>query len=359
MPRFTSTIVSTRITKLLQLCPQLSLKRPFHPSKFKLYHSSNRQQRANLRFLSSTCVFIPAELEGFNGQKMCLMMGLLYFQKNGGGRIFWSIWMTQVSDWVANCKFCNKNSNGTTNYTKLPSSANVVYRFHLYLGMYLLELYRYLLKFYVNIYFRRQNSFELVNNATHPGLAWEEQRLQWANLPNLYLQLGKSRLSTLVVVTALGGYVAAAQTHGFDVLPMLALWAGVYATAFSANALNQCLEVPYDAQMKRTQQRVLPRGAMSTTHAAIFGVLSGAAGILYCRKLPYLVAKTSKKFLQASPPSISARVLWRPCWAWVTSSSTPPSTPRWSATVSTTRGWAPWSVPCPRWWAGRPAAQGR
>ncbi|KAI8349662.1 protoheme IX farnesyltransferase [Blakeslea trispora] len=47
----------------------------------------------------------------------------------------------------------------------------------------------------------------------------------------------------------------------------------------SANAINQWIEIPYDAQMLRTRNRVLGRRALSPVHAFGFGVGTGLAGV--------------------------------------------------------------------------------
>jgi len=52
------------------------------------------------------------------------------------------------------------------------------------------------------------------------------------------------------------------------------LWTtvGTALCSASANSINQLVEVPYDAQMKRTRNRVLVRRALSSTHAFLFGI---------------------------------------------------------------------------------------
>ncbi|KAI9030983.1 protoheme IX farnesyltransferase [Phycomyces nitens] len=47
----------------------------------------------------------------------------------------------------------------------------------------------------------------------------------------------------------------------------------------SANAINQWIEVPYDAQMLRTRNRVLGRRQLSSFHAFTFGALTGTTGV--------------------------------------------------------------------------------
>lgn len=51
----------------------------------------------------------------------------------------------------------------------------------------------------------------------------------------------------------------------------------------AANAINQYHEVPFDAQMSRTRNRVLVRGQLTPLHAINFAIASTAlgAGLLY------------------------------------------------------------------------------
>ena len=54
---------------------------------------------------------------------------------------------------------------------------------------------------------------------------------------------------------------------------------GPTLTSGSAAAWNHYLEVPFDSQMKRTQDRPLVRGLISPLHAASFAFVSGATGL--------------------------------------------------------------------------------
>jgi protoheme IX farnesyltransferase len=94
----------------------------------------------------------------------------------------------------------------------------------------------------------------------------------------IFLELAKARLATLVVLTAVVGYILAAR-GAFD-LPIL-LWTvlGTSLTAFGANILNQWWEADRDLRMERTRNRPLPAGKVSRTRAAVWGLLSSAAGL--------------------------------------------------------------------------------
>lgn len=95
-----------------------------------------------------------------------------------------------------------------------------------------------------------------------------------------YLELGKARLSTMVVITTAVGYIVAArQTANFrwDVL----LWTclGTFLAALGASAFNQVIEAPRDARMNRTRKRPLPMHYLSRMHALYFALLGSIAGV--------------------------------------------------------------------------------
>ncbi|EPQ54284.1 protoheme IX farnesyltransferase [Gloeophyllum trabeum ATCC 11539] len=92
----------------------------------------------------------------------------------------------------------------------------------------------------------------------------------------LYAELSKSRLSILVVLTAMSGVAMSPLPTTVPVLLSTAL--GTALCAAAANTLNQIQEVPFDAQMSRTRNRPLVRRAISPLHAAGFAVATGIAG---------------------------------------------------------------------------------
>jgi protoheme IX farnesyltransferase len=95
-----------------------------------------------------------------------------------------------------------------------------------------------------------------------------------------YANLSKAKLSGLVVAsTAFGFFLAPSTGSLFLDAKLFGLTvAGTTMCVCSANSLNQLLEVTFDAQMKRTFNRVLPRHKVSLLHAAAFGVCSAALG---------------------------------------------------------------------------------
>ncbi len=93
-----------------------------------------------------------------------------------------------------------------------------------------------------------------------------------------YLELTKPRLSSLVLFTALVGFVAG--TNGpIDVSVLLHLLIGTTLVAGGANALNQVVERDFDAQMQRTRSRPLPSGRLSPVEALRFAAIISMVGL--------------------------------------------------------------------------------
>ena len=91
-----------------------------------------------------------------------------------------------------------------------------------------------------------------------------------------YLQLSKSKLSALVVLSAMSGVALSPAAATLPVLLSTAL--GTALCSASANTLNQLQEVPFDAQMARTRSRPLVRHAISSLHATTFAAVTGIVG---------------------------------------------------------------------------------
>ncbi|KAL9956379.1 hypothetical protein ACROYT_G037846 [Oculina patagonica] len=106
---------------------------------------------------------------------------------------------------------------------------------------------------------------------------WVEQKVNLRKLPQQYMALSKIRLTGLVVITEMAGYAIAPGAMHLSTF----LWAGLGTglCSSSANAINQWLEVPFDSQMSRTQNRVLVRARLSPLHVVLFGATTGALGL--------------------------------------------------------------------------------
>ncbi len=105
----------------------------------------------------------------------------------------------------------------------------------------------------------------------------------------MYCQLTKARLSALVVLSTIVGFIVAS---GGPIAWLTLLWTvvGTALTAASANALNEVIEVQRDRLMKRTQNRPLPSNAMSARHALALAVIVGYVGVMMLAVLVNLAA---------------------------------------------------------------------
>jgi protoheme IX farnesyltransferase len=93
-----------------------------------------------------------------------------------------------------------------------------------------------------------------------------------------WLELTKPGITTMVVGTALVGFVTASPGPAWGLLLATAL-VGTGFVAAGASALNQVMERDTDALMLRTRSRPLPAGRLGAAEAAGFGALLSAAGI--------------------------------------------------------------------------------
>lgn len=91
------------------------------------------------------------------------------------------------------------------------------------------------------------------------------------------LELSKIRISQLVALSALLGYILATGTISWGVwLPVV----GTFLLAAGSSALNQLQERNYDRMMHRTRQRPLPAGKISAQHALLIATGLLAAGAI-------------------------------------------------------------------------------
>jgi len=95
--------------------------------------------------------------------------------------------------------------------------------------------------------------------------------------------LTKVRIIGLVIVVVAVGFFLSLRTQA-DWAALTLLVHTLFGTglvAGGANALNQYLEVEYDGQMVRTQDRPLPSGRLSCAEALTFGAGIAGAGLIY------------------------------------------------------------------------------
>jgi protoheme IX farnesyltransferase len=106
-----------------------------------------------------------------------------------------------------------------------------------------------------------------------------EARPTFASVTRDYLELSKSRIVLMVLITASAGYLFAART--VDPLLMLHALLGTALVAAGTNALNQYVEREHDAKMLRTRTRPLPAGRMTPRAALVFSAAIALVGTIY------------------------------------------------------------------------------
>lgn len=99
-----------------------------------------------------------------------------------------------------------------------------------------------------------------------------------------YVLFTKLRLSALVILSALSGYLFVGGKSGISIFYLLV--GGLLVTAAS-NGSNQIWERDFDKLMKRTQIRPLPTGKMSLMEAYIVVVLTLLVGTYMLYQLNY------------------------------------------------------------------------
>ncbi|WP_442498501.1 heme o synthase [Methylobacter sp. sgz302048] len=98
--------------------------------------------------------------------------------------------------------------------------------------------------------------------------------LSWRN----YLELCKPKVVTLIVFTAVVGMLLAVP--GVPPLDTLIYsTVGIALAASSAAAVNHFIDQKADAEMKRTQNRPLPKGELSSKNVIIFALILGIIGM--------------------------------------------------------------------------------
>lgn len=122
-----------------------------------------------------------------------------------------------------------------------------------------------------------QEGTQLVGALPPGALDWKPMQINVRKLGSYYAGLSKSRLTGLVMLTAVAGYAMAPAP--LDPATLILCTLGTGLTSSAANAINQFFEVPYDSQMDRTKNRVLVRGLVSPLHAICFAAVCSTAGI--------------------------------------------------------------------------------
>jgi len=98
-----------------------------------------------------------------------------------------------------------------------------------------------------------------------------------------YAQLTKSRVTTLIVVTAWCGFWFGAEKAGLPVVSWSLFHAllGIGMVSSGSAALNEVMERDLDCKMRRTKSRPIPSGRMSLLHATAVGLFLTLGGLIY------------------------------------------------------------------------------
>jgi protoheme IX farnesyltransferase len=98
-----------------------------------------------------------------------------------------------------------------------------------------------------------------------------------------YAELGKLRVTSLIVMTAWCGYFFGAHQAGVSWISwgLFHSLFGIGLVSGGTAALNEVMEHDIDACMRRTALRPLPAGRMSLFHASTVGVLATIGGSIY------------------------------------------------------------------------------
>lgn len=114
--------------------------------------------------------------------------------------------------------------------------------------------------------------------------------LKFAGKLQDYKLLIKFNLSFMVVFSALISYLLAPKVKEYDWVAIALFFLGGMLVTGSANSINQIVEKDTDALMKRTANRPVASGRMSTTEAWTFAVVAGLAGVLILGHFNFLTA---------------------------------------------------------------------
>ena len=95
----------------------------------------------------------------------------------------------------------------------------------------------------------------------------------------IYMELGKARLSALVLVTTGAGFIMASG-DGIAWLRFFWTLAGTAIVALGVNGLNQWMEIHPDSLMNRTKNRPLPSGRLGGAHAFLWSAGMAVSGSL-------------------------------------------------------------------------------
>ena len=98
-----------------------------------------------------------------------------------------------------------------------------------------------------------------------------------------YWELTKPEINLLIAITTAAGFWmgTSAVLPLFPWMPFAQSLLGTALVASGAATLNQLIELPYDARMRRTARRPLPSGRIAPSHALWFGIGLSLVGVAY------------------------------------------------------------------------------
>ena len=96
-----------------------------------------------------------------------------------------------------------------------------------------------------------------------------------------FYTLTKPEVNLLILMTTSAGYYLASPRGAFRIAGLINTLLGTLLVASGTATLNQWMERVWDGQMRRTANRPLPSGRLSTGDAFLFGLGLSIAGGLY------------------------------------------------------------------------------
>jgi protoheme IX farnesyltransferase len=102
------------------------------------------------------------------------------------------------------------------------------------------------------------------------------EKMSFRKKMKAYMVFTKFRLSALVIISALSGYLFVGGTNGLEITYLLV---GGFLVTAASNGSNQIWEREVDKLMKRTHKRPIPQGLMSVNEGLIIVFISLIAGI--------------------------------------------------------------------------------
>jgi heme o synthase len=107
-----------------------------------------------------------------------------------------------------------------------------------------------------------------------------------------YLVLAKPEVNFLIVVTTFAGFYLGCPSgwHDFPFLRSINVMLGTLMVASGTGALNQYIERPFDAQMRRTARRPLAAGRLEPSSVLWFGIALSILGSVYLAAAVNLLA---------------------------------------------------------------------